>query len=96
MTMAISYCAYRLISHRFSQSPNSEHIISLASFYMNLLGYDIENYEISNNTQNAIHLGNYIAQNYIQYGLDDGSMEELNYENQYYQPVNDPLSPLLS
>ena len=96
MTMAISYCAYRLISHRFSQSPNSEYIISLASFYMNLLGYDIENYEISNNTQNAIHLGNYIAQNYIQYGLDDGSMEELNYENQYYQPVNDPLSPLLS
>jgi len=96
LTMAISYSAYRLISHRFSQSPNSEYIINLASFYMNILGYDIENYEISNNTQNAIHLGNYIAQNYIQYGLDDGSNEELNYENQYYQPVNDPLSPLLS
>ena len=96
MTTAISYCAYRLISHRFSQSPNSEYIINLASFYMNLLDYDIENYETLNNTQDPIHLGNYIAENYILYGLQDGSREELNYENQYYQPVNDPLSPLLS
>ena len=96
MTTAISYCAYRLISHRFSQSPNSEYIINLASFYMNLLDYDIENYETLNNTQDPIHLGNYIAENYILYGLQDGSMEELNYENQYYLPVNDPLSPLLS
>ena len=96
MIKAISYCAYRLISHRFSQSPNSEYIINLASFYMGLLDYDIENYETLNNTQDPVHLGNFIAENYMLYGLEDGSMEELNYENQYYLPVNDPLSPLLS
>jgi hypothetical protein len=96
MITAISYCAYRLISHRFSQSPNSEYIINLANFYMSLFDYDIENYDTLNNTQDPVHLGNYIAENYILYGLEDGSMEELNYENQYYLPVNDPLLPLLS
>ena len=96
MIAAISYSAYRLITHRFSESPNSEYIINLANFYMSLLELDIDNYETSNNTQDPIHLGNYIAENYIEYGLDDGSMESLNYENQYYEPVNDPLSPILS
>jgi len=96
MVTAISYTAYRLITHRFSESPNSEYIISLASFYMNLLELDIENYEVLDNSENPIHLGNYIAENYIQYGLEDGSLEELDYENQYYVPVNDPLSPILS
>ena len=95
LVTAISYSAYRLITHRFSQSPNSEYIINLANFYMSLLELDIENYETSNNTQDPIHLGNYIAENYIEYGLNDGSMESLNYENQYYEPVNDPLSPIL-
>ena len=96
MTKAISFAAYRLIVHRFSQSPNSEYIINLANFYMDLLDLDIENYDTFNNTQDPINLGNYIAENYIQYGLDDGSMEQLNYQNQYYEPVNDPLSPILS
>ena len=96
MIAAISYSAYRLITHRFSDSPNSEYIINLADFYMSLLELDIENYETSNNTQDPIHLGNFIAENYIEYGLEDGSMESLNYENQYYEPVNDPLSPILS
>ena len=96
MIAAISYSAYRLITHRFSESPNSEYIINLANFYMSLLELDIDNYETSNNTQDPIHLGNYIAENYIEYGLEDGSMESLNYENQYYEPVNDPLSPILS
>ena len=54
---------------------------------MSLLELDIENYETSNNTQDPIHLGNFIAENYIEYGLEDGSMESLNYENQYYEPV---------
>jgi len=75
MVTAISYTAYRLITHRFSESPNSEYIISLASFYMNLLELDIENYEVLDNSENPIHLGNYIAENYIQYGLEDGSLE---------------------
>ena len=93
---AISYAAYRIIKHRFSQSPNSEYISDLADYLMIELGFDINNEEIDDYSENPINLGNYIAANYIEYGMNDGSMEEFDYENQYYTPVNDPLIPLLS
>ncbi len=93
---SISYAAYRIITHRFSESPNYSLILSKCNTLMNLLNYNIENYNIENNNEDPIDLGNYIAENYISYGLQDGSMEEADYENQYYQPVNEPLVPIFS
>ena len=93
---AISYAAYRIIKHRFSQSPNSEYISDLADYLMIELGFDINNEQIDDYSENPVHLGNYIASSYIDYGINDGSMEQFDYENQYYIPVNDPLIPLLS
>ncbi|MEX0928069.1 MAG: hypothetical protein WDZ53_01600, partial [Balneolales bacterium] len=40
-------------------------------------------------------LGNYIAQQIIEFGLQDGSREQAGYRNLHYQPVNDPLDPTL-
>ena len=93
---SISYAAYRLITHRFSQSTAVQRILQRCNSLMQLLGYDIENFDIENISQDPIALGNYIAENYISYGLQDGSMEQLNYQNQYYQPINEALDPNIS
>ena len=58
---------------------------------MSLLNYNIDNHDIDNYGEDPIALGNYIAENYISYGLQDGAMEQADYVNQYYQPVMSPL-----
>ena len=63
---------------------------------MSILGLDINNLNSENYSENSIALGNYIAENYIQYGLLDGSNEQDDYENQFYSPVNEPLTPIFS
>ena len=93
---SISYAAYRILRHRFFNSPGWPLIKSRTDTLMTLLNYDIDNYDVENNNEDPIDLGNYIAENYISYGLQDGSMEEADYENQYYQPVNEPLVPIFS
>ena len=61
---------------------------------MNMLGLDINYFESDQSDLNSSDLGNYIAQKYIEYGLIDGSNEQLDYTNQYYQAVNEPLAPI--
>ncbi len=89
---SISYAAYRLINHRFSESPGYERIIEKSNALMNLLNLDIDYLDSIDFESNAASLGNYIAENYIQYGLIDGSNENSDYMNNYYLPVNDPMS----
>ena len=91
---SISYAAYRLILHRFSQSPGNDKIVQKCNNLMNMLGLDINYFESDQSDLNSSDLGNYIAQKYIEYGLIDGSNEQLDYTNQYYQAVNEPLAPI--
>ncbi len=88
---AIAYAAYRLIQHRFANSPGS----ALTNFRANNLmanqGYVTTNTSTDYTNGDAAALGNYIAQCYINYGLQDGSNEQNSYENTVYEPVNDPL-----
>lgn len=94
---AISYAAYRLIEHRFVNSPNYEEIMELANqLLVEELGYDV-NFEATNYQSGEPEaLGNYIAAQYIAYGLQDGSNEAEDYENKFYEPVNQFLSTELS
>jgi len=88
---AISYAAYRLLSHRFANSPGAVESQQRFNNLMTILGYDrnltSENYQ----SGSAAALGNYIAACYINYGLRDGSNEINDYENKHYEPSNDPL-----
>ena len=88
---AISYAAYRLLSHRFANSPGAVESQQRFNNLMINLGYDrnltSENYE----SGSAAALGNYIAACYINYGLRDRSNEVDDYENRYYEPSNTPL-----
>ena len=87
----ISYAMYRLLNHRFENSPNAA--ISLDNFttLFESYGYDtmITSTDYSSNSFAA--LGNYLAQEMISFGLQDNSNEQNNYENQYYTAQNDAL-----
>ncbi|MBI5916034.1 MAG: hypothetical protein HY842_11690 [Bacteroidetes bacterium] len=92
---AISFAAYRILKHRFQNSPGNTNPAYLTSqqldFKMLSLGYDISNTSTDYTTGDPAALGNYIADQIIGFGYQDGSNEQFNYANQYYQPVNPPL-----
>ncbi|MEY3368384.1 MAG: hypothetical protein RI973_1539, partial [Bacteroidota bacterium] len=87
---AISFAAYRLIRHRFERSPGQEETFLYLNALMDSLGYDRWNTSI-HYKKGPAELGNYIAHQIIEYGLQDGSNEAGNFQNKYYQPSNDPL-----
>jgi hypothetical protein len=87
---AISFAVYRLIRHRFKDAPKADLILEEIDFFMRQLGYDYNNTS-TNYHCGAAEMGNYIAQQLIAYGLQDGSNEEDTYKNRFYKPVNDPM-----
>ena len=80
---AMSYAAYRLIEHRFVDSPGSESIFSPIDVLMADLGYEPAFTSTDYADGNPAALGNYIAQNLIQFGLQDGSNEQFTYNNRF-------------
>ena len=88
---AISYAMYRLMRHRFSNSPGNAYIINLISTYMFENGYNTANISPNYLSGDPAMLGNYIAQCIINYGNGDNSNEAFGYSNQFYETVNDPL-----
>lgn len=88
---AISYAMYRLLRHRFQGSPAEPTVFPEYDLLMSDLGYDI-NYTSTTDATPAA-LGNRIADSIIAFGLSDGSNEQNDYENQFYEPVNPPLLP---
>jgi len=92
---AISYAAYRIVRYRFRNSPGADFVAQLADDTMADLGYDTA--ETSTHYQNGspAALGNYIAQCYIAYGLQDGSNEANQYAPRSYTVSNPPIEPEL-
>ena len=89
---AISYGVYRLMRHRFANSPENAEIMQSIDNLMDDLGYN-KNYTDTNYaTGNSAALGNYIAQKMIEFGLQDGANEANDYANQFYEPLNEPLN----
>ena len=89
--MAISFAMYRLLKHRFLNSPAQSTMFPQYDQYMNSLGYDINDLSLDYSNGNPAALGNYAAQEMINYGLQDGSNELNGYSNIHYQHVNDSL-----
>ena len=88
---AISYAMYRLISHRYSGTPGFDNLQERMMILMQALDcdvtYDSQIYQYGN----AAALGNYVASQLIDFGLNDGSREASNYDNAFYEPINLPL-----
>ncbi len=92
---AVSYAVYRLISHRFVNSPRAPEIEFRIDELMQTLGFDTAVTTTDYSSGSAAALGNYIADCYIQFGLQDGANETNDYANRSYQPVNPPIEPEL-
>jgi hypothetical protein len=92
----MSYAAYRVLSHRFANSPNVVTTQYMFDTLMTNLGYNI-NFTITDYSNNSYAaLGNYLAQNIIAFGFQDGANEGELYENQYYTPLNPTLLPVFA
>ncbi len=89
---AVSYASYRLLKHRFVNSPNVILLDIAYDEHMATLGYDISNTDVDYTSGSAAALGNYIAQEVINYGAMDNSNEAIDFDNLYYEPINPPLS----
>ncbi len=87
----ISYAMFRLLTHRFKNSPNARETIESLELFFSNLGYDksFVSTDYSNNSFAA--LGNYMAEKMIDFGLQDGANEANSYRNRYYRPENNPL-----
>ena len=92
---AISHAAYRIIRHRFVDSPGASVISRDAEALMGYLGFDIDDTSTDFSSGSAAALGNHIAQCYIDLGMADGANEENSYINRHYIPVNEALQPEL-
>lgn len=88
---AMSYAAFRLILHRFLTSPGVVQTYNSAYALMNSLGYETAFTTTDYGTDNPAALGNYLAEQMILFGQQDGANENLYYSNLHYRPVNPPL-----
>ena len=90
---AISYASYRIIRHRFMNSPGASTTLPQLDALMDTLGYDTADTSTDVASGSAAAVGNRIAECYIAYGLQDGANEANAYANQHYLPVNPPIEP---
>ncbi|MBT31906.1 MAG: hypothetical protein CMO01_19790 [Thalassobius sp.] len=88
---AISYAAYRILNYRFRNAPRFAIAKNYIDSLMNTLGYNPSIISTNYASGSAAALGNYIARQVILFGQQDGSNELDDYENMYYEPINDPL-----
>ncbi len=87
---AISYAAYRVLSHRYQLAVDPEASQALFDNLMSSLGYDSTVTTTEGESPAAI--GNRIAQLIISSSQNDGSNESFNYQDPTgYDPVNEPM-----
>lgn len=88
---AINYGMFRLISHRFANSPGSEYTLELAEELFLEQGGEPQYTSVDYITDGGAALGNFLASKIIELGLQDGSNESNGYANQVYEPSNPNL-----
>jgi hypothetical protein len=89
---AISFAMYRWLTYRFQTTTPTNSWNNFMSGYINTLmtqlGYDASITSTDYTDGDPAKLGNFIAQELINYGLLDGTNKANNHANQYYFPVN--------
>jgi len=88
---AIAYGMYRLLTHRFASAPQASNLSTGYDVHMATLGYDIAFTSADYSTGDGRALGNYLAEQLIAFGLQDGANEQNDYANTSYTPVNPAL-----
>ena len=89
---AISYAAYRLLRHRYRRAPGRTGIEGRAALLMAEMGYDTAVVDLNYGSRGPAQLGNYVAHKIIEFGLQDGANEAMDYDNlEYPDGPNGPL-----
>ena len=88
----MSYAMYRLLHHRFQNSPGALETFQKVDNHFSSLGYDSNYTSIDYSNNSYASLGNYLAQKIIEFGLQDGSNEINDYQNSYYIATNEPIA----
>ena len=85
---AINYASFRILWARFANTPGGN--ATLMNIYQRFLYEGGQNSFQSTDYLNdgPRALGNYIAEQVLAFGAQDGSNEANNYANQHYEPVN--------
>jgi hypothetical protein len=86
---AISYAAYRLLSHRYGAAVGAKESLAQFDALMASLCYPTDRTLTEGDSPTA--LGNSIAAEIIRQGFRDGSRERQGYVAKDYKPVNKPL-----
>jgi hypothetical protein len=86
---AISYAAYRILLWRYATVSDLPTATEQLDAVMTSLCYRVD-YE-STEGDSPADLGNRIAGVVIDYGADDGALEDERYVDNSYRPVNDPM-----
>lgn len=87
----ICYSSYKLLFHRFQNSPGFSGVLAEMDSIMFSHNYELDMVSTNYIDGGPLELGNYLADQIISYGLQDGSNEQGNYSNVHYQPVNPPI-----
>ena len=90
---AISYAVYRLMQHRFGETPDGEITMFNINTKMAQLGYDMDFTSTDYTNDGPGALGNYIAAQIIAFGAQDGANEANGYEASCYTPINPNIQP---
>ncbi|MFT4968769.1 MAG: hypothetical protein ACI9O4_000502 [Chitinophagales bacterium] len=83
---AICYAVFRIMDHRFQNSPGASNTIPRINAFMDSLNYNRAFTSVDYLNDGPAALGNYIASKIIEYGYLDGSNELNDYANIYYTP----------
>lgn len=92
---AISYAVFRIMEHRFSDSPDGDLTLSNMEDQMAVFGYSTGITSTDYINDGPAALGNYIAEHIIAMGLQDGANEANGYTALCYDPVNPNIQPEL-
>ncbi len=93
--IAINHAMYRFLTFRFGNSPGYDELQSEYIGKMLEEGLSVTFIDEDYQDGDARALGNYIANQMRLFGLQDGSNELGNYENEWYEPLNEPMAPEL-
>ena len=91
--IAMSYAVYRLMKHRYGESPQADMTMSNINARMIEMELDtlVESTDYLNDGPAA--LGNYLAEQMIAYGMQDGANEVEDYASTCYESVNPNILP---
>lgn len=88
---AVSYAAYRVLTHRYENSPGVAVAQARFDSLFTVNGYDPGLTSTNYSGGSPAALGNYIAEQVIAFGFQDGANEAFDYVNLYYEPFNEQL-----